>query len=94
MFGGEDMNVDRLNQNDDDDDASKFFGRKRKKFKNSDKGSLEFLIKMFFIACFIEVYFIINFVLGRNDLVQMRALLKEFNYTTIAESYYSLTMNS
>ncbi len=51
-----------------DDSRLNIFGKKKKRFKNSDNGSFSFFIKMLFIAVFIEVYFVINYILGDNSL--------------------------
>jgi len=83
---------------DDRDDAqearSSLFGKKRKKFKNADRGNVGFLLKMLIITIGIEAYFFINFFVGRSQTSVMSGLLTEFNYTTIAESYYSLALNA
>jgi len=47
-----------------DEQRASVFGRKKKKFKNADRGSCNFLIKMLFIAIFIEAYFVLDYVLG------------------------------
>lgn len=42
------------------------FGKRKKKFKNSDNGRIGFFIKMLIIAIFVEAYFVINFILGNS----------------------------
>lgn len=49
---------------------------------------------MLIITIGVEAYFFINFFVGRTQTDVMSGLLNEFNYTTIAESYYSLALNA
>ncbi|EGR27581.1 PAS domain S-box family protein [Ichthyophthirius multifiliis] len=73
---------------------SSIFGKKRKKFKNTDRGSIGFLLRIAFVVIFVETYFIVNYFLGENQIYVLKQTIKEFNYTTIAEAYYSLTLNA
>ena len=76
-----------------DEARTSVFGRKRKKFKNADRGGWSFLIKMFFIAIFIECYFVINYVLGDQAISNMKDLLPEYNFTVYGEAFYSYSLN-
>lgn len=53
---------------DDRDEGSEsrssIFGKKRKKFKNTDRGSIGFLLRILFVIVFVETYFIVNYFLG------------------------------
>lgn len=42
----------------------------------------------------IEGYFVLNHLLSESKLIDMKEILKEFNNTVIAESYYSTIMNA
>lgn len=44
---------------------SYLFSKRRKKFKNADKGNVGFLVKMLFITIGIESYFFIDFFVGK-----------------------------
>ncbi len=74
--------------------SNSIFGKRKKKFKNSDRGSLGFLLKMMLIAIFVEIYFIINFALESDDKSWIQEFIKEFNYTSFAEGYYSFALNA
>lgn len=46
------------------------------------------------ISIFIESFFVINNIFGTNQVFIMNELLIEFNATSIAEPYYSMTLNA
>jgi hypothetical protein len=78
----------------EEEQRTSIFGRKKKKFKNAESSATSFLIKMAFMAIFLEAYFVINFILGNLTTATLSNVLKEFNNTIIAESYYSFALNS
>lgn len=43
---------------------SSLFGKKRKKFKNADRGNAGFLMKMLIITIGVEAYFFVDFFAG------------------------------
>ena len=55
------LNADDKENNED---KASLFGKRKKKFKNTDNGNIGFLLKMLIIAVFIEAYFIFNYILG------------------------------
>ncbi|EAS00830.2 PAS domain S-box protein (macronuclear) [Tetrahymena thermophila SB210] len=77
-----------------DEGKTTLFGKRKKKFKNSDNGSIGFLIKMLIIAVIVEVYFVVNYILGGNQIVVINGLLLEYNTTCFALGYYSQVSNS
>lgn len=49
---------------------------------------------MLLIGVIIEVFFILNQILGPSALDKIEATLSEYNLTAIAEPYYSTTLNA
>lgn len=76
---------------DRDDGVEKrcyILGKKRKKFKNVERGNIGFLLRMIIITIGVEIYFFINYFLGSSQTDIIFGLFPEFNATMIAESYY------
>ncbi|EGR33844.1 PAS domain S-box family protein, partial [Ichthyophthirius multifiliis] len=76
-----------------DSKTNSIFGKRRKKFKNTDRGSFIFLFRIIIIVIFIELYFISNYFFGIFQLDGFLQILKEYNFTCFSEPYYSLVLN-
>jgi hypothetical protein len=45
------------------------------------------------VFLFVEAYFLIDFLTGNTQIQSLADTLVEFNYTAIAEGYYSAVLN-
>lgn len=77
----------------EDEVRNNLFGRKKKKFKNVDKGTFAFFFRILMISILLEGYFVSNFIMGGNKIKVLERLFPEFNKTIIAESLYSYSLN-
>jgi hypothetical protein len=77
-----------------DDERASLFGVRRKKFKNVDTGLVSQLSKVVAVFILVETYFFLNHFLGLAQTNKISTLFTEFNYTTMAEAYYSMYLNA
>ncbi|CAD8188241.1 unnamed protein product [Paramecium pentaurelia] len=67
--------------------------KKKKKFKNTTKAPIRFYIQVILIAGFMEAYFIMQLVLQKQNLSDVRQLIYEANSTIMAEGFYAFCNN-
>ena len=61
--------------------------------KNISTNCLFTFMNIQILGLIFVAYFIINHILGENDIQMQRDLAFEFNNTVLAESYYGMALN-
>lgn len=84
---------DSFERHRDEGDSELHPRKKRKKFKNSGKNQREYFVKILVAACCAQAFFIVGYFLSKNLLDQVNSISKEFNSTSMAESYFSFVNN-
>jgi preprotein translocase subunit SecF len=63
----------------EDEVRNNLFGRKKRKFKNLDKGTFASFSRILMISILFEGYFVSNYIMGGNKIKILESLFPEFN---------------
>lgn len=78
---------------EDESDGTSYVKRKKKKYKNSMKSfkGIGFVLSLIMIS--LLVYYLLIYFLTSQTIANAKQLLKEFNYTNLAEVSFIITSN-